>query len=372
MIIGIEATHANKNNRTGVEEYCFEMINRLKKIIPAEVRVDLYSNTLLIDGLKDLPINWRLKILSWPLTKGWSQIRLSWYFLFNKPDIFFAPGQLIPLISPKNTVTTIHDSAFKVYPKVYRFLGRQYLKLMNLLILQKSKIIITPSEFSKNELNRLYGYDLKKVVSIPLGFNHNVYNKKEIDDAIKNSLMEKYNLDKPYIIFVGRLEEKKNLVNMIKAFNLVREKINISFVLVGMPGCGFNQIEKQINESPCKSDIKVCGWVPKEDLPLLYNQAEALFYVSRYEGFGLPLLQAMACGCPAIISNGNSLEEVGGDAVLLAKADSIFEMADQLFCLLTDTFLRNQLISRGLDKAKDFYWDKTAQNIWQTLQKAID
>ena len=124
----------------------------MKKILPFDQRVVLYSNKPLVGELAKLPNkNWSVKILKWPAAKGWSQFRLSWEFLFNKPDIFLAPGQLVPFICPKNTITIVHDSAFKVFPKSYWWASRWYLKFMNWLVAKKSKLIITPSQFSKNE-----------------------------------------------------------------------------------------------------------------------------------------------------------------------------------------------------------------------------
>ena len=141
MILGIEASHANKKNRTGVEEYSWQIIQQLKKQIPSDMRVILYSQEPLVGELAVLPKNWEVKILSWPFGKGWSQVRLSLEFLLEPPDVFFAPGQLVPFACPKNTIVTVHDSAFLFEPKSYWWASRWYLKLMNCLIVKKAKLI---------------------------------------------------------------------------------------------------------------------------------------------------------------------------------------------------------------------------------------
>ena len=139
MVIGIEASHANKEKRTGVEEVCFQIIQELKNIIPTSTRVILYTHKRLNNEIRELPRNWEVKVLKWPLYKGWSQVRLSFELLINTPDIFLAPGQLVPLLCPQKTVSIVHDSAFRVFPKLYNKLARPYLNTMNKMIDRKSK-----------------------------------------------------------------------------------------------------------------------------------------------------------------------------------------------------------------------------------------
>lgn len=370
MILGIEASHANKVRRTGVEEYCFEIIQALKKIIPADVRVVLYTNTPLIDGLRDLPENWREEVLTWPFRKGWSQFRLAEKFFHEKPDVFFAPGQLVPFVAPRNTVTTIHDSAFIVYPKAYRLLGRMYLCAMNRLVLHKSKMIITPSDFSRQELARLYHADLNRIKVTPLGYDKNVYRKLNLSDEEKRVVLKKYNITKPFFITVGRLELKKNTGNIIEAFNQIKKQLDAQLLLVGIPGCGFEDIENRLGQSPYNADIFRPGWVGQEDLPKLYNLSAGLLFPSNYEGFGLPLLHAMACGCPVVASKGNSLAEVGADAPAYAGADSPKEIADAAVGIFLDRDRRSSLIEKGLNQAEKFSWEKTGQMTWDILREA--
>ena len=200
MVIGIEATHANKKRRTGVEQVCFNVIQALKKNIPSNIEVVLYSNEPLRGELGILPPNWSVKILSWPLPKGWSQIRLSLEFLFHPSDIFLAPGQLVPFICPRKTISIVHDSAFKVFPSAYGFLSRIYLDLMNKLLVKKSSLIITPSKFSKDELIKFYDFNQDKIKVIPWGYEQDKFKILES----KKDILEKYGISKPYIISLGR------------------------------------------------------------------------------------------------------------------------------------------------------------------------
>jgi len=367
MIIGIEASHANKEKRTGVEEVCFQIIQELKNIIPSTTRVILYTHKKLSNELNELPRNWEVKVLKWPLSKGWSQIRLSFELLINKPDIFFAPGQLVPIYCPKKTVAIIHDSAFKVFPKLYNKLARPYLNMMNKMIARKSERIITPSQFSKDEFLKYYKYQKDNVRVIPWGYDKTRYNTevRQQDDEI----LKKYNLNKSYFISIGRLEKKKNTATIIKAFNKFRKntKKQYQLLLVGEKRVGADEILELIKKSPYKDDIITSGWVNREELPCLLAKSQILVFPSKYEGFGLPVLQAMAVGTPVICSTNKALQEVGGEVVEYVKYTNSAELGKKMEELVNNTNLREQKIQAGLERAQKFSWEKTTQRVFKIL-----
>lgn len=365
MIIGIEAAHANKYYRTGVEEACWQVIQALKKIISQRnVKVVLYSNKPLVGELEDLPINWSVKVLKWPLTKGWSQVRLSIDFFFHPPDIFFAPGQLVPLICPKKTISIIHDSAFKVFPSAYGLLSRIYLNWMNWLIVKKSGLIITPSEFSKRELTKYYNFNKDQIIVAPWGYDAAKFKQLTPNQQI----LTKYKLTKPFIMSVGRLEEKKNTQRIVQAFNLIRRNHDLQLLLAGAPGVGYEKVRQEIINSPYKNDIVVPGWVD-DDLPQLLNQAKVFVFPSLYEGFGLPVLEAMACGCPVVSSGSQALLEVGGDGMDYVDYKDVEDITANLKRLLNDESYRQKQISYGLNRVKQFSWHKTGEKVWSILAK---
>ncbi|MFA5061890.1 MAG: glycosyltransferase family 1 protein [Patescibacteria group bacterium] len=360
MIIGIEAAHANKPQRTGVENYCWHVIQELKKQIPSTARVVLYSNTPLQGELGVLPPNWEAKILRWPLEKLWSQIRLSWELWRNPPDVFFAPGQLIPWVCPAKIVATIHDSAFLAFPSAYNFLGRIYLKWMNRLIVKKAVVILTPSQFSKNELKKYYKINEEKIKVTPLGYDSNVFKSLGIPRE-------------PMIMSLGRLEEKKNTIGIVKSFNILKKTHpDLKLILVGAPRVGYEKIKQEIEASPYKSDIILPGWINEQEIVGLLNKASVFLIPSLYEGFGLPVLEAMACGAPVVASAGNSLAEVGGGAVLYADPQNINEIAGAVDKLLADHNLREEKIKAGLERVKNFSWEKTGANTWETISKIVN
>ena len=384
MLIGIEATHANKAERTGVEEYCWQVIQELKKIIPSSVKVVLYVNESRkqenqksknqSDLLGDLPENWSVKELWWPFSKGWSQVRLAFEFLLHPPDIFFAPGQLVPIICPKKTITMIHDSAFLVFPKAYNFLGRQYLKWMNKLIIKKSSTLLTSSEFNRRELLRLYGKIDQEIKVVPLGYDKKIYKIEDRENIEK--ILKKYLITSPFIISIGRLEEKKNTKRTVQAFNLIKSQLRtpnseLQLLLVGKPGVGYEEIKTEIENSPYKNDILRPGYITSEDLPVLLSLAEAFVFPSLYEGFGIPVLEAMASGCPVVASRGNALEEVGGEAALYINPSSSEDIARAIGRIFLDKEKRAWMVEAGLKRVKEFSWVKTAEETWKVARSLI-
>ncbi len=369
MLIGIEASHANKPNRTGVEEYCFQVIQALKNIIPPTAHVVLYSPSHLQGGLENLPPNWKSKILKWPIKKMWTQVRLTSEFIFNKPDVFFAPGQLIPLITPLKTVVTVHDSAFKIFPEAYNFLGRKYLEMMNVLILEKAKCILTPSEFSKQELKRIYGDKIPATFVTPLAYNKDVYDLKKHSELEADETLKNYSIKKPFLISLGRLEHKKNTVKIVEAFGEIRKKLDCQLVLIGTPGVGYELIKKAIDSCPYKTDIKELGFIPSADASVLLSRALVFVFPSLYEGFGLPVLEAMASGCSVVASKGNSLEEVGGTAPLYVDPSSLSGLVEAVTNFIKDKKLREEKKQQGLERVKEFSWQQTALQTWEVISK---
>ena len=181
--IGIDASRANRAEKTGVEWYAYYLIQELKKIIPPEYRVILYSAESLVGGLAELPPNWEskivggLNILFWKRAKNvllWTQLGLSWEMLRCPPDILFVPSHAIPFIHPKRTYTTIHDVGFRVFPEVYHILPLIYHRFTTRFAVWRATKIFTPSEFTKSELVKYYKADPKKIIVTPLGFDSDI------------------------------------------------------------------------------------------------------------------------------------------------------------------------------------------------------
>lgn len=373
MTIGIDASRANRPIKTGVEWYSYHLIQELKKIIPENVGVVLYSDEPLAGGLENLPNNWKSKIIKSPVknpkTKKawlWTQLRLSWEMFKDKPDILFVPSHAMPIVHPKKTVITIHDIGFLRYPECYNKYARSYHKFSTWFAARFASKIITPSEFTKRELIEVYKIPHWKITVTHLSFNKNAYGTEKTEDA--SGVLFKYKVKKPYFIFVGRLEEKKNIIGLIRAFYLFLEETGLphNLVLVGVPGFGFEKIKEEILDLGLYEQVRVLGYLRSEDVPVLYREADAFVLPSFYEGFGIPILEAMASGIPVIAAKAGSLSEVVGNAAILVEPKNPKDLAFAMKVVLNN-LTRRILIEKGLERVKNFSWEKTARETWEVL-----
>jgi len=402
VLLAIEASHAVKTPRTGVEEACWQMIKNLsdlggpasggKSTLPADTRVILYSHKMPDDKsmsvhvyghkFNELPTNWEWKILNWPVKKLWSQFRLSYELFKNPPDVFFAVGQLLPFFLPKKikVITFVHDSAFEAEPNAYSLLGKIYLKLMNRRIVARSDKIITSTEFNKKELLKYYQVASEKVVVVPLAYDANVFcmdlSSREARrrsnlsfDQQRDCCTSLAMINKPYFIYLGRLEEKKNTALLVRAFDQTRASgVDCQLVLVGKFGKLSADVRTALVDSPYKKDIIVPGYVKSEDLPGLMCGALALVFPSRYEGFGMPILESMACGTPVIVSDIPALREVGGSAITYI-CPKIADLALAMAQAAKDPVWRENHRLAGLERVKSYSWTKTAEILGREIAK---
>lgn len=363
MVIGIDASRATKKIKTGVEWYSYYLIQELKKLDEVKSKnfeFILYSPDKLKDDLNILPNNWRVKVLKWPFKYLWTQIRLSWEMIFFPPDILFVPSHALPIFCRAKTVITLHDLGFERFPEAYSFWQRIYLRFVYKWATRHALKIIAISKFTKEELINLYKADPQKIEVIYLGYDNSIFypidNRKRIDQ-----ILEQYGIKKPYILYVGRLEKKKNVTNLIKA---LQEISSIHLVLVGQPGYGYNKIKNL--KLKIKNLIEI-GYVSHQDLPYLYSGAECFVYPSLYEGFGLPILEAMACGCPVVASNTSSIQEIGGEAVSYFRPESLDEITKAILKIIKDKEFREMMIQKGFERVKNFSWEKCAKETLKIL-----
>lgn len=358
MYIGIDASRANHDKKTGVEWYAWHIIQEMKKIIPDNVRVVLYSRVELKGELAELPENWESKVLYWPPKRLWTHLRLSWEMLLNRPDVLFVPSHVFPIIHPKKTVMTVHDIAASEFPGSYSWFQKWYTVWSARYAVKKLWKAIVPSQFVKNSLEQS-----NKVVVIPHGYDkkyRKIYNQEKIQD-----ILYKYNIKKPFILSIGRLEEKKNTKRIIQAFNYFcdNHKLannNYQLVLVGNPGYGYSQVKDEVRQSPYKHNIILPGWVDPEDIAYIMNAAEVFVFPSLYEGFGLPVLEAMACGVPVVASDLGSIREVGERACEYIDKNNFEDMAKRVIKVLQDDNLKREKVIQGFRRAENFSWEKCA------------
>lgn len=386
MIIGIDASRANRQIKTGVEWYSYYLIEELKKITTGDKnQFFLYTDQPLKGELKKMPNNWQEKVLSWPLKYLWTKIRLSWEMIKDKPDILFIPSHVLPIFFPKKTIITIHDLAYERYPKAYSKFSRYYLRKNYKLAVRYAFKIIVPTEFTKKELINLYQADPEKIEVIHLGYNDKIFrviqNQEEIDRVLK-----KYKIRKPYLLFVGRVETKKGVKYLFEAYLKLNKSndLKLNLVLVGKPGYGYKEIKDL--KLKIKNLIEI-GYIDQKDLVYLYNGAEIFIFPSLYEGFGLPILEAMACGIPVIASDLEPIREIlvgkyhdreklGTEnfaqmSAVLVPPENPEILAEKIKEVLENQELRQKMISKGLERVKNFSWQKCARETLKVLENML-
>ncbi|MFH1973526.1 MAG: glycosyltransferase family 1 protein [Patescibacteria group bacterium] len=365
MLIGIEASRANKPKKTGVEWYGWHLIQEMKELTQTDGNSwILYTDVMLKGGLEKLPANWFEVRARWPLPYGWTQARLSWELWRRKVDVAFFPGSTLPRYSPAKTVVTVHDVGFHRFPKLYKPRQVRIHEIAMREIRKRAARIVTVSEFSGREIAEAYGIDPARIAITPNGVDHDLYRPIADRTAIDERL-RRHRIGSPFFIVIGRLEAKKNIVNLVRAFTHFKTRRGVGdpykLVLVGMPGFGYEAVRKEIDASSVKSDIQELGYVPELDLPYLLNAAEALIHPSLYEGFGIPPVMAMASGCAVLSSNAASLPEViGPDSGIFFAPDGTEEMTEAMTRIADEGGLKERLRAAGIQRAAAFTWNNTA------------
>ncbi|MFH0840361.1 MAG: glycosyltransferase family 1 protein [bacterium] len=417
MIIGIDASRANRSYKSGTEWYSYYLIRELARLDDKNQYI-LYTDEPLKAGLSDLTSasqhkydqrghvsfdkdgfqiinsphnNFKAKVLKWPFKFFWTLGGMSLEMIFNQPDVLFVPAHGLPLICPKKTIATIHDIGFKHKDKLYskedvvyksrlvhflvslftlgKYVGTKsdYLDWSTNFALKHAQKIITISDFSKTELLKHYSVSEEKVKVIYNGFNQDIYKPIDDQDKIK-AVLEKYVITQPYIFYIGRLEKKKNTPALIEAYALARQQgLEEKLCLVGEASYGYDEIKYMISEFGVQDHVIIVGWANEEDVPYIFAGARAFVFPSLYEGFGIPLLQAMACNIPICASDITSIPEIANGSALLFNPNNVYDMAEKLVCITSDEDKRAELILRGQERVKEFSWEKAATELLQEI-----
>ncbi len=361
MIIGIDASRALKPQRTGTEVHNAEIIKHLIAI-DKDNSYRLYSNREPFGDMEKLGKNVQWRVM--PFSRGWTLFRLSFEMFVNQPDVLFIPAHILPLIPPKKSVVMIHDLGFDHFPELYKWTDKAYHRYAVRFAKLFASHILTPSEFTRQDLHQKYNISLKKITTVYHGFD-----PKDFRPAHKG---EKSPLNEPYFYFVGRLEHKKNVARMLQAFGEFKQKTGLphKFLLAGRPAFGYDTIQQAYdNLGEYKKDVQFLGYTSQEEATNYLRHAQTLVFATLFEGFGLPVLEAYASGTPVITSNVTSLPEIAGDAALLVDPRKTEEIVAAMTEVAHDASLRETLIKKGEQHYKKFSWDKAAKETLAVLEK---
>jgi glycosyltransferase involved in cell wall biosynthesis len=297
----------------------------------------------------------------------WCNFTLPRQVKETKVDLLHCPAILAPMTCVKPVVFTVHDIYILKHPESFKFWNRELVKRFLPVILKRADRIISISEFTKSEVLEMFpGISADKIDVTPLGVNSNY---RVVGEVKKSIVREKYELTKPFLLTVSTIEPRKNLANVLGAFSQISDKIDHELVLVGAYGWKCSDLFELIEELGITNRVRFLGYIDGEDLPVLYNLADIFLYPSLYEGFGLPILEAMASGCPVITSNCSSMPEVAGDAALLVDPLEQDNLAEEIIKLLSDGTLRNDLQAKGLNRVEQFTWRNCAEKTLAVYRK---
>ncbi|MBU4420989.1 MAG: glycosyltransferase family 4 protein [Proteobacteria bacterium] len=285
-------------------------------------------------------------------------------------DIFFGTNFRGIFKETLKTVITIHDMAHEYYPEATSKRIFNYLKKLQRSA-EKADLIIADSENTKKDVEKILNIPNEKIKVIYLGVDpiFRPINDKDVLDPIRR----KYNIYEKFILYVGAIQPRKNIATLIRAYSMLCKEQNFEHKLVIAGGVGWKNknIRPLIEELKLKDKIIFTGYISEHDLPAIYNLSDAFVFPSLYEGFGLPVLEAMACGVTVVTSNVSSLPEVAGDAALLINPHSIEDLADGIRRILHDEGLRKKNIAKGLEQAKLFTWEKCARETLDVFSQAL-
>jgi glycosyltransferase involved in cell wall biosynthesis len=310
----------------------------------------------------------------WPVTRlpvlirYWLNNRVRPHVVKERANVFFSPDGFIPLGMSTPKVSMVHDVAFLRYPEYLQPRIRKFYETWMPRYLAYTDHIITVSEFSKQDL--ISGYKLP-ADKISVVYNGITDSYKPVDALTKQQAQQKYAGGKPYLVYLGAIHPRKNVTVLVKAFEKFKANVrsDVQLVIAGRASWHTEDVFKAIENSPFKNEIHLPGYVPTDEAVALVGSAEAMVYPSRYEGFGLPLVEAMACGVPVICSDVSSLPEVAGGAALLFSPDDVDALAANLDKVVFDTDQRKEMIAAGNIRVLDFSWERSAEQVYSVLRR---
>lgn len=305
------------------------------------------------------------------LWKYWFDVKVPWALKKIKADVFVSPDGYCSLTSAVPQCMVVHDLGFLHHPEAYKKTHAWYLKKNTPKFLRKAKSIITVSQFSKEDILKHYKTDAAKIDVIYNG-TKNIFRLLSFQE--KETIKEKHTEGKEYFIYAGAIQPRKNLVNLLKAFSIFKKRLqsNMKLVIAGRLAWKNEEFLQLIKTYKYRSDVILTGYLPEKELALLIGSAYALVYPSLFEGFGVPVAEALKCEVPVLTSEKTSMQEVAGQAALYFNPKDHNDIADKMMLIYKDENLRKQLIENGRLLVGKYDWKKSAELFWQSILKTVE
>ena len=357
----------NLGEMGGINVYTVNLIENLLKIDKSDKFIFIYNDKNLIGrysrykNVKEIAVESRFKLY-------WDQILVPKIIKKENIDIIFNPKLSIPLFTKAHKVLMIHGAEQFAVKSAFKWYDRIYVQIMMPLYAKFADEVLTTT---KTGIDDLSGY--LKIPKVKFAFAYEGVHErfKVLNNNLLNEVKKRYNLPDKFILFIGGLTPLKNFGRVVQAFDIINQKHDYKLVVIGFNRFKFENELKVAEGLKEKNKIIFPGFIPDEDLPAFYNLAHLLIFPSLYEGFGLPVLEAMACGCPIVTTKTGCTKEVTDKAALLADPYNIQDIAEQIEKLIIDKELRDQLIKSGFERVKNFSWEKCATETLEILRKTV-
>ncbi len=358
MLIGIDASRAITDHPTGTEVYSRRLIQTLLGL-GCPHRFRLYFRSLPPAG-DFAGAEWRVI----PFPRLWTHLRLAWEMACHPPDVLFVPAHVVPLMHPPTSIVTVHDLGYLHFPQAHPWQQRLYLDLSTRWNVHVAAHVLADSAATKADLIAHYSTPADKITVAYPGCDEHlapVYDPAAIEEA-----KARYGIGGNYFLYLGTIQPRKNLARLIAAFAQVDS--DAVLVLAGQRGWLCDDLSTRVRRMGLEARVLFPGYILEEDKPALLSGALAFVFPSLYEGFGLPVLEAQACGCPTITSTTSSLPEIAGDAALLVEPTDTAAIAAALQQVAAEPSLRQRLIERGFANVRRFSWTTCAQTVLSVIE----
>lgn len=299
----------------------------------------------------------------------WDQVAVPWHAAKEKVDVLFHTKFAVPLFATCKTVMVLHGSERFVYPEFSHRSDILFFKTVYPLYLKKATAIISVSENARKDVIQHLKINPSKIKTVHMAQGSQF--KRITDAAALEAVRKKYRLPARYILNVGLIYPGKNIPNLLRALQLVRQKEDIKLVIAGTGRRMYEKDLKQVDELGLGEHVFLPGYIPHDDLPAVYTLADLFVFPSFYESFGLTVLEAMACGCPIVVSNTGGSPEAAGKAARYVDPWNPRDIAAGILDVLTDEALRRDLVERGFAQASTFSWATTAKHTLAVFQEIM-
>ena len=354
--------HTRSFRRAGVSHYIEQVLIHLGYLDQTN-QYSVYTTRGIDQQALGLPPNFRVLPSRLPTINP--RVRIPWEQLLaplllrqNGADLFHGVLNVLPLACPVPGVVTVHDLAFIRFPQTFRAYNRTYLDFATRMSVRRAVQILAVSEHTKRELVGLLGVPAERVVVTPNAVRAHF---RPPEPATLAAFRASKGLPERFVLYVGTLEPRKNLTTLLSAYAEIARRHDVPLLVGGGKGWLYDAVFQRLEELGLRERVHFVGYIEEEELPLWYAAATVFVFPSIYEGFGMPPLEAMACGTPVITSNSSSLPEVVGDAGLMVAPTDASAFATALDQVLSDAALHDELRTRGLVRAQAFAWRTTAE-----------